>query len=115
MVQTFDGPSIPFGSLVESIPIIEKTLKGILLGYGLRAGRGDFMMADYEDLQESQVSEIRIKTFKSQEAFVKGEYEFPCANGTLDVLIVQDRHGLQRETRSRKMMLKIEEGDKMGR
>ena len=50
------------------------------------------MIADYEGLQELDVSEIHIKRFRSQEVFVKGECEFPSANGTLDVLIVQDRH-----------------------
>ena len=54
------------------------------------------MIADYDDLQESETSEIHVKRFKSREVFVKGEYEFPCANGTLDVLIVQDRHCQQR-------------------
>ena len=41
------------------------------------------MIADYEDLQETEVSEIDVKRFENQEAFVKGDYEFPCANGTL--------------------------------
>ena len=27
-------------------------------------------------------SEVHVKKFKSQEVFVKREYEFPCANGT---------------------------------
>ena len=34
------------------------------------------MIADYEGLQESEVSEIHIKRFRS-EVFVKGEYEHP--------------------------------------
>ena len=50
------------------------------------------MIADYEDLQESEGSEIYVKRFRSQEVFVKGDHEFPCANETLDFLIVQDRH-----------------------
>ena len=48
--QKFDGPSIPFGTSVEYIPITakdksrvhqfgQKTLKGIFLGYVPRAGR----------------------------------------------------------------------------
>ena len=66
--QKFDGPSIPFGTLVEYIPIAskdksrvhqfgKKTLKGILLGCTLRVGggwSGDLMLAVDEDLQESE-------------------------------------------------------------
>ena len=58
----------------------ERTLKGIFLGYMLRAGGGwsvDLMIPDYEDLLESEASEIYVKRFKSQEVFVTGEYEFP--------------------------------------
>ena len=41
------------------------------------------MIADDEDLQESEASEIYVKIFKNQEVSAKGENEFPCANGTL--------------------------------
>ena len=41
------------------------------------------MIADYEDLQESEASGIHVKEYKRQEVFVKGEYEFPWGNGTL--------------------------------
>ena len=64
-----------FGTLVEYIQITvkdksrahqfgKKTLKGILLVYVLRAGGGwsrDLMMADNEDVQESEASEINVK------------------------------------------------------
>ena len=40
----------------------------------------------HEDLQESEASDIYVKRFKSREVFVKGEYEFPCENGTLRLL-----------------------------
>ena len=52
-----------------------------MLGYVLRAPgewSGELMTAEYEDLQESEASEIHVR---SQEVFVKAEYEFPCANG----------------------------------
>ena len=92
--QNFDAPSIPFGTLVEYIPITakdksrvrqfgKKTLKGIFLGCVLRAGgvwSGDLMTADHEAFQESEVSEIYVKRFKSQEVSIEGEYQFPCAN-----------------------------------
>ena len=57
-----------------------------ILGHVLRAGggwSGDLMIADYEDLQESEASETYVKRFQNQEVFVKGEHEFPCATGTL--------------------------------
>ena len=36
------------------------------------------MIADYEDLQESEAADIYVKRFKKQEVFVKDDYEFPC-------------------------------------
>ena len=41
------------------------------------------MTADNEDLHEPEGSQIYVKRIKSQEAFIKGECEFWCANGTL--------------------------------
>ena len=72
--QKIDGLSIPFGTLVESIPITAKdksgvhqfgktTLKGIFLGGVPRAGggwSGDLMTADYADLHESEASGIYV-------------------------------------------------------
>ena len=46
----------------------------MFLGYVPRAGggwSGDLMTADYEDLQESEASEIYVKRFRSQEVFTK--------------------------------------------
>ena len=39
------------------------------------------MITDYEDLQQSDPQKFTSKRFRSQEAFVKGEHEFPCTNG----------------------------------
>ena len=111
--QTCDGPSIPFGTLVEYIPTTakdmwrahqfgKKALKRIFLGYVLRAGEGwsgDLMIADNEDLQGWQASDIYVKRDKSQGVYLKGESEFPC------FLVVQDRHWQSRETSRKKMML----------
>ena len=47
---------------------------------------GDLMIADYEDLSQSEASEICIKRFKSQEVLVKEHQEFLCANETLGLL-----------------------------
>ena len=81
--QKFEGPSIPFGTLVEYIPItakgksrvsLEKTLKGIFLVFVLHAvggWSGDLTIADDEDFQKSEDSDIYVKGFKSQEICVK--------------------------------------------
>ena len=41
------------------------------------------MIADCEDFQESEASEIYVKRFKDQEVFLQENYEFPCAKGTV--------------------------------
>ena len=101
--QKIDGLSVPFGTLVEYIPITAKdksgvhqfgktTLKGIFLGCVPRAGggwSGDLMTADYADLHESEASGIYV-----------------LQTEPLAFLIVQDRHCQQRETSNPKMMRK---------
>ena len=72
--QPFKGPIIPFGSLVEYHPISaigprihqfgKKTLPGLFLGYALYAGRiwkGDILVADIEELETMDASEINSK------------------------------------------------------
>ena len=63
--QPFEGPIIPFGSLVEYHPttakdqsrihqFVKKVLPGLFLGYALYAGRiwkGDVLIADLEELE----------------------------------------------------------------
>ena len=49
------------------------------------------MIADYEDLQESENLINSRQQIQKPEVFVKGDHEFPCANETLDFVIVQDR------------------------
>ena len=65
---------------------LEKTLKGISLGYVLRAcggWSGDLLIANYEVLHDQKPLMFTLKRFESQEVFVKGENGFSCANGTL--------------------------------
>ena len=51
-----------------------------------RRWSGD-LIEDYEDLQESEASEIDVKRSNNQEIFVKKrDYESPCANRTLRLL-----------------------------
>ena len=70
--QPCKGPIIPFGSLVEYHPITakdqsrihqfgKKVLPGLFLGYALYAGRiwkGDVLIADLEELETMDASEI---------------------------------------------------------
>ena len=70
--EPFNGPIIPFGSLVEYYPIYakdqsrihqfgKKVLPGLFLGYALYAGgiwKGDMLVADVEELETMDASEI---------------------------------------------------------
>ena len=73
--QPFEGPTIPFGSLVEYLPSTakdqsrihqfgNKVLPGLFLGYALYAVRiwkGDVLDADLEELETMDASEIYSK------------------------------------------------------
>ena len=79
--QPFEGPIIPFGSLVEYYPISakdqsrnhqfgKKVLPGLFLGYALFAGgiwKGDIMVADLEELETMVASEIYSKRINAKE------------------------------------------------
>ena len=76
-----EGPVIPFGSLVEFHLITskdqsrihqfgKKVLPGLFLGYALYAGgiwRGDVLIADLEELETMDVSEIYSKRLNAKE------------------------------------------------
>ena len=73
--QPFKGPIIPFGSLVEYHPFTakdqsrihqfgKKVLLGLFHGYALYAGgiwKGDVLIADLEELETMDASEIYLK------------------------------------------------------
>ena len=73
--KPFGRPVIPFGSLVEYHPITakdqsrihqfgKKVLPGLFLGYALYAGtigKGDVLVADLEELETMDASEIYSK------------------------------------------------------
>ena len=77
----FKGPIIPFGSLVEYYPISakdqsrihqfgKKVLPGLFLGYALYAGgiwKGDVLVADIEELETMDASEIYSKRLNAKE------------------------------------------------
>ena len=79
--QPFKGPVIPFGSLVEYHPITakdqsrihqigKKVLPGLFLGYALYAGgiwKGDVLVADLEELETVDASEMYSKRLNAKE------------------------------------------------
>ena len=79
--KPFEGPVIPFGSLVEYHPITakdqsrihqfgKKVLPGLFLGYALYAGgiwKGDVLVADLEELETMDASEIYSKRLNAKE------------------------------------------------
>ena len=96
----FKGPIIPFCSLVEYHPISakdqskihqfgEKVLPGLFLGYALYAGgiwKGDVLVADLEELETMDASEIYSKRLNAKEVIFpkeKGEFIFPIADGRI--------------------------------
>ena len=95
-----NGPLIPFGAMVEYHPISvkdisrlyqfgPKVLPGIFLGYALHAGRiwkGDILVADIEELELMDASEIYAKRLNAKEMLtpMKGaNFIFPIADGTV--------------------------------
>ena len=96
----FNGPVIPFGAMVEyhSIPAKDqsrphqfgsKVLPGIFLGYALFAGgiwKGDITVADIEELEQMDASEIYSKRLNAKELLTpqrSGNFIFPVADGTV--------------------------------
>ena len=92
------GPIIPFGSLVEYHTISakdlsrlhqfrKKVLPGIFLGYVLHAERlwkGDLMVADIEELEKMDASEIHARRLNANEVIsskIGENFVFPIADG----------------------------------
>ena len=100
--QPLKGPIIPFGSLVEYHPITakdqskihqfgRKVLPGLFLGYALYAGgiwKGDVLIADLEELETMDASEIHSKRLNAKEVIFpkQGEFIFPIADGRIKTL-----------------------------
>ena len=97
--KPFEGPVVPFGSLVEHHPITakdqsrihqfrKKVSPGLFLGYALYAGgiwKGDVLIADLEELETMDASEIYSKRLNAKEVIFpqKGEFTFPIADGRI--------------------------------
>ena len=102
LAQPFKGSIIPFGSLVEYHPITakdqsrihqfgKKVLPGMFLGYALYAGgiwKGDVLIADLEELETMDASEIYSKRLHGKEVIcpTQGEFIFPIADGRIKTL-----------------------------
>ena len=101
--QPFKGPIAPFGSLVEYHPITakdqsrihqfgKKVPPGLFLGYALYAvgiWKGDVLVADLEELEMMDASEIYSKRLNAKEVIFhkeKGEFIFPIADGRIKPL-----------------------------
>ena len=97
-----NGPVIPFGAMVEHHHISAKDISrlhqfgpkvfpGTFLGYVLYAGgiwKGDIMVADIEELEEMDVSELHARRLNAKEVLtpMKGDnFIFPIADGTVKV------------------------------
>ena len=97
-----EGPIIPFGSLVQYHPITakdqsrihqfgKKVLLGLFFGYALYAGgiwKCDVLIADHEELETMDASEIYSKRLNAEEVIFreKGEFTFPIADGRIKTL-----------------------------
>ena len=88
--QPFKGPIIPLRSLVEYHPITakdqsrihqfgKKVLPGLFLGYALYAAgiwKGDALIADLEELETMDASEIYSKRLNAKEVIFPKQREF---------------------------------------
>ena len=97
--EPFKGPIIPFGSLVEYYPISAKdqsrihqfgmkVLPGLFHGYAGGIWKGDMMIADIEELETMDESEIYSKRLNAKEVFGdisqrKWKFIFPVADGRI--------------------------------
>ena len=97
--KPFKGLIIPFGSLVEYHPKTakdqsrfhqfgKKVLPGLFLGYALYAGRiwkGDVLIADLEEWETMDASEIYSKRLNAKEVILpkQREFIFPIADGRI--------------------------------
>ena len=100
--EPFQGSIIPFGSLVEYHPFTakdqsrmhkfgKKVLPGFFFGYALYAGgiwKGDVLVADLEELETMDASEIYSKRLNAKEVIFskQREFIFPIADGRIKTL-----------------------------
>ena len=97
--ESSKGPIVPFGTLIECHPSSpkdqtgvhqfgRKVSPGIFLDYALIAGgiwKGDILVADMEDLEKFNVSEIYPRRINAKETLIRqkdDEFIFPSADVT---------------------------------
>ena len=107
--QPFKGPIIPFGSLVEYYPTTakdqsrihqfgKKVLPGLFLGYALYAGgiwKGDVLIADLEELETMDASEIYSKRLNAKEVIFPKQGESGTENIHLGTASTNSRRALE--------------------
>ena len=98
--QPFEGPIVPFGSLVECHPVTAKdqsrihqfgktVLPGLFLGHALYAEgiwKGDILMSDLEELETMDALEIYAKRLNAKEVIFpreNGKFIFPITDGPI--------------------------------
>ena len=98
--QPFEGPIVPFGSLVECHPITEKeksrihqfgkkVLPGLFLGHALYAEgiwKGDVLISDLEELETMDALEIYSERLNAKEVIFpkeNGKIIFPITDGPI--------------------------------
>ena len=94
--EPFKGPKIPCGVLVEYHPIStrdqmrihrfgKKVLPGVLSGIYIDLWEGDILIADLEDLEKLDASEIYPRRINAKETMIRqkgDEFICPFAEGT---------------------------------
>ena len=115
--EPFGGPIIPFGAECNYQPITAKDkqrlhamglkeLSGIFVGYDTRVGGGwssDLLVIDREELGNAEnASDVYIKRFEAREVKtpkINGDFRFPVADGSIQVLGYSLPRSLRRKTR----------------
>ena len=114
----FNGSVIQFGAMVEYHPFSAtdiprrqhfgpKVLPGVFLGYALYAGgiwKGDIMVADVEELEEMDASELHARRLNAKEVLTpqrSGNFIFSVADGTVNIFGREQRLRTSTLTRDR--------------
>ena len=86
--ESFKGPIIPFGALVEYLTNSERQSESSSIRKALFTGgiwKGDILTADIEELEKVHASEIYPRRLHAKEVLIThkdGEFVFPVADGS---------------------------------
>ena len=113
----FDGPVIPFGAMVEYRPISAKDpsrlhqfgpkslaryISRLCIVHAGGIWKGDIMVADKEELEEMDASELHARKFNVKEVLTpqrSGNFIFPVADGTVKIFGGEQRLRTSTSTR----------------